>query len=56
MEDDTVDLMEHIMSAVDEAGKYGLAAEVLAFAFMDLCEDNARIKEAINHGFYEWIK
>lgn len=49
-------LMHHLVETLEEARKYGLECEVLAWAFMDLCKDHKRIKEAIDHGFYEWVK
>ena len=46
--------MEYIGAALKDATRYGLECEMLAWAFMDLCKDNARIKQAIEHGCREW--
>lgn len=48
------DLMEYIAAALKNATRYGMECEMLAWAFMDLCKDNDRIKQAIDHGASEW--
>lgn len=48
------DLMKYIANTLADAKRYGMECEVLAWAFMDLCDDHARIKGALDHGCREW--
>ena len=42
---------------IEEAGKYGLIAEVVLYSLRYM-KDNPKssIEDAISYGFYEWVK
>lgn len=42
---------------IEEAGKYGLIAEVVYFALRYMKNNpEVSIEDAISYGFYEWVK
>ena len=49
-------ILLEVHDTIEKARKFGLHAEVISFAFMRLSDDAKKIREAINHGYQEWIK
>lgn len=42
---------------IEDAGKYGLIPEVVYFALQYMKNNpESSIEDAMNHGYYEWIK
>lgn len=55
-ESETVKLVRYVAETLDEAKKYGLETEVIAWALMHLSPDYEKIREALDHGAGEWLK
>ena len=49
--------LDIVSTFIEDAGRYGLVAEVVYFA-LKYMKDNpeSSIEDAMNYGYYEWVK
>jgi len=56
-QDSFISEMSLVADCLKEAGEYGLEAEIVTWALKAMKQDpSLSISQAIEYGFYEWVK